>query len=961
MGPFSSASDRNSAAATAAPATATATPSPLSKTPSAATSDDSSTSKKLLKRLNILPLRSRTRNIADFHIRPDDPHRKYSAGDHVQGAVVLAVVKPVRITHLTVLLHGYVRVYKGPGAQNNEPVRSPAEIRNISSRGERKKYYNGYASLFQDEQVLSSDGRLEPGRYEFNFDLLFPEKGLPSSIDFERGTISYMITATLTRPTSVAPTTSCERKIYLMEQLDVGPLAPPKAQTVDLRPISKRAKKKRPAGGDRRSVISSERLSADVPAESLSDGDSAKINDTSTEGSLSIVGDDVGQEGFSQAPRSVSHSEVRSLSGDSAASLSTHPSRAYSETNQLAIVGSAMTGKRISFADERTIKLRVEVLKGGCLPGDVIPVKVSVNHIKMIKSMHGVIVTLFRQGRIDSSPLQISKEDWKKSESDDYYYPKSRTGLSGLSLSSAGSCSMFRKDLSQAFAPLITDPVNFSATLTTSVRVPEDSFPTIKGVPGEMISFRYFVEVIVDLGGKLANHLQGGASSGSRVGATGVVGTPFENVGTLPSWGATGSTSILDTDRLKRIQGVIPGYYEVIVGTTDSNRSRGKGPQRPSLTHTPSVTGGSNYVENEYNEKGGWPNSMHDDDGYGPESANPHDDYASYPPQTTYPHGYVHQPPYWNYVPDSSQHEQAIPAPHYIPPPDLPDENSLTEKERIRRAEQRLLPSQPPIAAASSSSFSAAVPSPSASSHVPDSSLLLNGDNIYDAEDDVPTPAATPAIASPFDHALAPVYTPTPAEDLPSAPTLEELDRPPPISRGPSHHPLSTTEDKQELERRRLLAEASAPPEFPEDYIPDEGGGPVTPAGPSGSGAGPSAPPSAPPVAFEPSAPVLFENDEDYHGGGYTAGGPSFPSAASGSGGHEEETVPEYTYNNHRPGSVGAVTVVGNPSSPVLAPASAFFPASGSGMHDSPREQEQQARSDSSSPPPIEYLPRYER
>lgn len=179
MGPFSNPSDRNSAAAAAAPATATSTPQ--SKTASATASDDNSTSKKFLKRLNILPLRSRTRNIADFHIRPDDPHRKYSAGDHVQGAVVLTVVKPVRITHLTVLLHGYVRVYKGPGAQNNEPVRSPAEIG--SSRGERKKYWNGYAPLFQDEQVLSSDGRLEPGRYEFNFDLLFPADGLPSSID----------------------------------------------------------------------------------------------------------------------------------------------------------------------------------------------------------------------------------------------------------------------------------------------------------------------------------------------------------------------------------------------------------------------------------------------------------------------------------------------------------------------------------------------------------------------------------------------------------------------------------------------------------------------------------------------------------------------------------------------------------------------------------------------------------
>lgn len=880
--------------------------------------------------------------------------------------MVLTVIKPVRITHLTVLLHGYVRVYKGPGAQNNEPIRSPAEIHSISSRGERKKYYNGYAPLFQDEQVLSSDGRLEPGRYEFNFDLLFPANGLPSSIDFERGTISYMITATLTRPTSVAPTTSCERKIYLTEKLDVGPLAPPKAQTVDLRPISKRTKKKRPAGGDRRSVISSERSSADVP-EPMSDGESARINDTSTEGSLSVVGDDVGQErereAFSHTPRSVSHSEVRSLSGDSAASLSTHPSRAHSEINQLAIIGSATTGKRISFADERTIKLTVEVLKGGCLPGDVIPVKVSVQHIKRIKSMHGVIVTLFRQGRIDSSPLPLSKEDLKRAGSDDDYYPKSRTGLSGLSLSSAGSCSMFRKDLSQAFAPLITDPISFAATLTTSVRVPEDSFPTIKGVPGEMISFKYYVEVIVDLGGKLANHLQGGASLGSRVGATGVVGNPFENIGALPSWGPTGSASILDTDRLKRIQGVIPGYHEVIVGTTDSNRLRGKGPQRPKLTHTPSVTGGPSYVENEYNEKGGWSNSMRDDDGYGSQSANPDDDYASYPPTTTHPLDYVHQPSYWNYV------QQEITAPHYIPPPDLPDENSLTEKERIRRAEQRLLPSQPLIAAASSS-FSVPIPSPSASNHPMDSSILLNGDNIYDAEDDVPTPAATPATAPPFEHSLAPEYTPTPTEDLPSAPTLEELDQPPPISRGPSHHPLKATEDKQELERRRLLAEASTPPEFPEDYIPDGSGGPVTLAGPSSAGAGPgsSAPPSSvPAAAFEPSAPVFFEDDEDCHGGGgYTAGsGPSPAHYIAPGGGHghshghshEDETVPEYTYNNHNHRSVpmGTVTVAGGPPLPQTVHSSGH-------AHDPLREQDQQqARSDSSSPPPIEYLPRYER
>ena len=126
-----------------------------------------------------LPLRSRARYVADFHIRPAEPHRRYVAGDQVQGAVVLTVVKPVRITHLVVSLHGYMRVYKGPSAPANEPIIDPAEAFATS----KKNLGNGCVRLFQDEQTLSGDGRLEPGKYEFNFNLLFPVTGLPSSID----------------------------------------------------------------------------------------------------------------------------------------------------------------------------------------------------------------------------------------------------------------------------------------------------------------------------------------------------------------------------------------------------------------------------------------------------------------------------------------------------------------------------------------------------------------------------------------------------------------------------------------------------------------------------------------------------------------------------------------------------------------------------------------------------------
>ena len=155
-------------------------PSPAS---SASKEPSSSSSLSFFSRLT-LPLRSRARYVADFHIRPAEPHRRYGAGGQVQGAVVLTVVKPVRITHLVVSLHGFMRVYKGPSVPANEAVVDPAEALVTSGRGSRaKNLANGCVRLFQDEQTLSGDGRLEPGRYEFNFNLLFPADGLPSSID----------------------------------------------------------------------------------------------------------------------------------------------------------------------------------------------------------------------------------------------------------------------------------------------------------------------------------------------------------------------------------------------------------------------------------------------------------------------------------------------------------------------------------------------------------------------------------------------------------------------------------------------------------------------------------------------------------------------------------------------------------------------------------------------------------
>lgn len=613
------------------------------------------------------------------------------------------------------------------------------------------------------------------------------------------------------------PKSSCERKIYLTEKVDIGTVAAPRPRTIYLEPISKRPKKKKsPAPGAEKGSAT---VDTTVPA---SDLDSTRANENSTEGSLSVIGEeDLEPEPAGSNPRSP-HSDVRSVSSESAVSGSTGRSKG-GDPNHAVTTAASLGGKKVPVVRERTITATVELLKGGCLQGDIVPIKISVQHIRRIMSLHGVIVTLYRLGRIDSAPSSLSKElpetEARRLEKEEFY-PRSKTGLGGLSLSAAGSCSVFRKDLSQAFAPLIIDPDTLTANLTASVRVPEDVFPTIKDVPHEMISFKYHVEVIVDLGGKLANQIQGVKPSGTRMspvpGPLGVTGSPFDGAASLSSWG----TSIIDTDRLRRQKGVICVVFEVVVGTTDSSRLRGKMPAKPEPSiHTVPAQDVETY-DGGRNGKQPWPTAPDGGAGYPPDDYS--QDYTP-SPHTAHPQPY----PYWEAPP------QPPPAPHYIPAPDVTDESTLTEKERIRRAEQRLLPSQP---------SEAPVAGPSDSQH-------LNGENIYDAEDQTSPPVAGPShTQGTSDLAQQDSF------GMPSAPTLEDL------ANGAAVHPA---EDKQELERRRLLAEASAPPEFPEDY--DNGGS-------SSAALLPSAPgPSAPTVVeAEPSAPIL--EDEDAYGPHYAYG-----------------------------------------------------------------------------------------
>ncbi|KAI6770428.1 hypothetical protein HG530_005057 [Fusarium avenaceum] len=793
----------NNAAISSPESTGLATsPAPRATSPTAST--NSSTRPRFLSRLSSpfsLPLRNRNRNVADFHIRAEEPHRRYSAGDNVRGAVVIVIVKPVRITHLTVSLHGYVRVLKDPTsvakAQGNIVLPQNGD-------SARPRYHgNGLASLFQDEQVLSGEGRLEPGRYEFGFDLLFPGKGLPSSIDFERGTVSYMVTATLTRPTSIAPTSSCERKVMLVENVDVGLLQTPRPRTIFLEPISKRNRR-------RKSMVLDK--SATSPSE---------VSEVNTEHDpIETPTEDLREHNAD--PRSPIQSDMRSeVSGESGVSNSTSFSRPEAALSQV----GTLTSAKQQAVDKKTITATIELLKGGCLPGDAISVRVTVQHTKRVKSLTGVIVTLLRQGKIDSNPPNAlfdgsaGGDDAARVDKEEVF-PRSRTGLGGLSLTSSGSTSIFRKDLDQNIAPLIIDPNTMQTSVTVTVKLPDDSFPTIKGVPGEMISFKYLVEVVVDLGGRLSNQMQTGPS---RFGPYGHGTTDNHTYG--PRRGA----NIADTSQMRHEKGVIAVSMETVVGTIDSSRGRKKSRVSPrsrsvqifESDEEDTIGREPNYADDAPRSPGGYFHTHANGSRLQPIPSHPPQPYSQVAPLQPP----SHSPPEFS-GPYSNGFGHAGAAPSYIPPPEIPNQGNLSEKERVRQAETRLLPSQPPEAGPS---------------------MSQDDEDIYDAED---TPRV-PDLSSGFVPSA-----PSAPDAGPSAPTEDDIE----LATAP---PPGDVEDKQELERRRLLNEASAPPDVPEDMQRRRNDGPSREVEVNAE-------------ATAPSAPMVDDYDE-YPGYGSSAG----PSSSS--------------------------------------------------------------------------------
>ncbi|KAJ5467532.1 hypothetical protein N7475_005284 [Penicillium sp. IBT 31633x] len=703
------------------------------------------------------PLGQRNRGITDFYIDPDDPWRSYFPGDVIKGTVVVTVVRPVRITHIVVCLHGYVKVFKNaiPTGETTPDLGFLGP-----GRGRRGAEYlgNGLATLFEDEVVLCGDGRLKEGIYKFRFEMGLPPYALPSSINFERGTIGYSLTSTLTRPTTMNPTLTCRRRVNILENIDIAPFPAPRARIVTLEPISKRSKPK----GKAKSTTSDATAGPDTSSIDTPISGTAPSIDT--------------RPPLSPSPSNVSSSSRPSESSQSFR-IASDPSSSSSTGGQNSEGRSATPS-----LSDKTITAKAELLRAGVLPGDTLPITVTINHCRQVRSAHGIMVTLYRQGRIDLHPaIPMGTTVAGKKPVYEDCYPRSRTGLGGLTLGTSRTSSTFRKDLSQTFAPLIVDPSTMTAIVKTSIRIPEDAFPTITRVPGAMINFRYYVEVVTDLRGKITSPDRfiprfNMVSGGTTFSPSGQVLNPTDSSGVTANWAG----NILDTDSIRREKGVISVAFEVVVGTRDSKRrnsakrtSSTAGDSTASQTAPPASPVVNPVDGEEWPEASPMPNSHGEtrvQEGYFPDETN----WAEYPEEYT---------------------EHFQPMDPMVAPPEV--EESVDEKTRVRRHEEALLPSQPP-------DEDEAGPSTSIM-EVPTAPVLPDDHHLQDYQH-VPSPDT-----SGRPHAVR------------SAESLQTV-----VVNGTtagSSEPRVANDDKQELERQRLEAQASAPQ--------DEHNGPEPSDGPS--------------------------------------------------------------------------------------------------------------------------------
>src|SRR5215469_8529497 len=193
-----------------------------------------------------------------------------------------------------------------------------------------------------------------------------------------------MISATLTRPTTISPTMTCDCRIGYQENIDIATLYQPKPRVISLEPISRRGKSKHKNRCKNAPINGIQQKKEAASLHTVLDRNMTRTNSMDAD-----------------PPQSPSPSDISFDSGHSSCGTGS-----VVESNPSATLsGDSNMSKLQSSATTKPVTATIELQRAGFLRGDLIPIKIHVRHTKQIKSLYGIIVTLYRQAHVNWNPM----------------------------------------------------------------------------------------------------------------------------------------------------------------------------------------------------------------------------------------------------------------------------------------------------------------------------------------------------------------------------------------------------------------------------------------------------------------------------------------------------------------------------------------------------------------------------
>jgi hypothetical protein len=514
--------------------------------------------------------------IADFYIAIDEPHKLWLPGDEISGQIILILRKNLANIAITLALNGYIKI-NASSHLKLRPVKHVLFNHTIKIYGEEDSSSGADNDIDHDPDQFQNG--LYKGEHRFPFIVKLPNKRVYTSINFGKGSIAYLLKATIgnmqptapstaNSPTAASPTISAstqqlnndspnnatsspgdanssslriiakakllrmltnstqtlEKLINIISPIDVAKLSPPKPKRLTLK--------------DPRN--SSRKLSRTQSSTSTINTFTTLSSNNSDTTETNRIGDQHREEEIITQLDDAPNVNLSAAIGTNML----HPVTPSSDNSAAAPKPSVTSTSNSLRQRPDAVRVSLEISDLGYLRGELIPIKLNISHLKKIQDSNGIIITFLRVCRLENGP--------------------------------DGLFDSFRKDLYQLIIPLYVDPCTLKSEINTSVRVPADAFPTISGCP--LVSFQYFIEVLINLSGKSIQFdggdtntsasnakdlIIGAASNTAQVGST----FSFDFLQPQGSFNSKERLTYINTDKYKRMKKFLQLTSEVIVGT----------------------------------------------------------------------------------------------------------------------------------------------------------------------------------------------------------------------------------------------------------------------------------------------------------------------------------------------------------------------------------------------------------